>query len=421
VKETLTKSKVTKLSDLPKDLYQTVANSAILYGRAHSDLGPSGASRWVKCPGSVVSQTLYPNETSEFAELGTKAHELAEDVLMGKRNLWDTDLPVDCIEAVAEYIRICNEIIDNAGEGATALVEQKVILPYGRNQFGTADIVILAPAQKTIYVGDYKNGQGVLVDAAETWQTRAIACGLLKSKNLKTYMPDGVDTIVSFIVQPRVNTGKKSTRVEWAAEDVIKDFLPTLIEKAEEAFSGNPSFKAGKHCQFCRHRGKCTQAAGEALGSLQFDDDGNLAKVDSLSLEDLSKLYIATEEHFTPWKKSMYAVVHKYLESNVKMENLHLAPKRPSRKWSKDYAEVVDIVKERCKTLGISISDADFYGAPKELSVPQLEKHLKKDGKILEDLFDKKSSGYNVNVGESETEHVAQTAFTDLDIDLQLD
>ena len=45
---------------------------------AHALLSPSSSHRWLKCPASVALSKDMPDETSEYAEEGTKAHRLAE-------------------------------------------------------------------------------------------------------------------------------------------------------------------------------------------------------------------------------------------------------------------------------------------------------------------------------------------------------
>lgn len=420
LRKALDKFNVKKLSEI-KEPHHFV-NMLLTWGSEHSVLGASSSSRWVKCPGSVMAQQQYPNETSEHAELGSKAHELAEDVLRGKREIWDTDIPTDVIEAVADYVNEVNTLMTEAGPDARLYIEEKVSLPYGVNQFGTADVIILAPKKKTVYVVDYKNGIGVYVDAAESWQPRAYGGGILMNERLDKIMTEGVENLVAVIAQPRVKGKNPITRAEWTPEEVINDFVPAMRKAAEEAFNGNPSFKAGSHCKFCAHQGRCPQATKEAVGALQFDDDGNLVKVDALSNDDLSKLYQAVATHFDPWKKELYGYTHRLLEASVELDNLHLAPKQARRKWAKDYSEIVDIVKQRAEKLGINISEQDFYKEPEEKSPAQLESLLKKNRKIIEDLVEKKSSGYNVSVGQGDSPATsAQDAFTNLDIDLELD
>ena len=50
---------------------------------AHAKLSPSGAHRWMRCPGSVVLEAQYPDRGSIYAREGSAAHELAAIVLEG--------------------------------------------------------------------------------------------------------------------------------------------------------------------------------------------------------------------------------------------------------------------------------------------------------------------------------------------------
>ena len=44
----------------------------------HSPLGPSAASRWLRCPGSVLLTKDLPDHSSEYAIEGTAAHTVSE-------------------------------------------------------------------------------------------------------------------------------------------------------------------------------------------------------------------------------------------------------------------------------------------------------------------------------------------------------
>jgi hypothetical protein len=44
---------------------------------AHAKLGPSGAHRWMSCPGSIVLEEDVPDRSSVYADEGTAAHMLA--------------------------------------------------------------------------------------------------------------------------------------------------------------------------------------------------------------------------------------------------------------------------------------------------------------------------------------------------------
>ena len=86
----------------------------------HARLGASSSKRWMTCPGSVVLEEQMDEETSAYAEEGTKAHALAEAKL---RHLMGRSLPEDVDEVrkgcdpemdimTDRYVEYAKDIID---------------------------------------------------------------------------------------------------------------------------------------------------------------------------------------------------------------------------------------------------------------------------------------------------------------------
>src|SRR5262249_2274443 len=69
-------------------------------GRAHSKLGPSAASRWMICKGSVGMSEGAPNKSTVFALEGTAAHEFNEFII--SNNLDPQDYLGGCVDLEAD-------------------------------------------------------------------------------------------------------------------------------------------------------------------------------------------------------------------------------------------------------------------------------------------------------------------------------
>jgi hypothetical protein len=228
--------------------------------REHALLSASSAHRWLACPPSAVAAELYEDTGSEFAAEGTLAHEVAE--ITARRRIpqlypdIDTmELPeshtpemVEHAEGYADYLQ---ELITDPD--AVVLLEQRVdFSAWVLDGFGTCDALILQG--DTLTVVDYKYGQGVAVSAQDNPQMRLYALGALNDYGIAY----DVQRVEMHIYQPRINNISTDTLsvdalTEWA-EKVVK---PT----AAKAAKGKGTYKAGAHCKFCPHAGKCRALA----------------------------------------------------------------------------------------------------------------------------------------------------------------
>lgn len=225
----------------------------------HAPLPPSGASRWVPCPGSIKLEALYPEvEQTEEQREGEAAHWAVEQVLGGHLidvgviapNRWvlDQDM-VDGAElmrqAIPERLRPLVHV-----ESRVSMSER--IHP---GNWGTPDAWCYDAAARTIYLWDYKYGHG-FVDVFENLQLADYGAGVRQTLGL-----NGLDElnhrVEFFIVQPRCWHKEGHVR-RWSCQlSDLRVLWNQLQMSAETAMGENPPVNPGPHCKDCRARHAC--------------------------------------------------------------------------------------------------------------------------------------------------------------------
>ena len=218
--------------------------------RAHALLSASSAHRWLTCPPSAVAAEAYPEQDTEFTREGTLAHEVAEAIASGRTvsaNPVAAEVAremVLCAEEYRDYIQGLKKTDD-----AIVLLEQRVdFSPWVPDGFGTCDCIIIQ--DDTLIIIDYKYGQGVAVSATDNPQMKLYALGALNDYGLAL----DVTKVEMHIFQPRINN--------ISVDSLSVDTLTTWGEKevkpiAQKAIKGKGTYKAGEHCKFCPHAGRC--------------------------------------------------------------------------------------------------------------------------------------------------------------------
>ena len=221
--------------------------------RAHALLSASSAHRWLACPPSAVAAEAYEDTSSEYAAEGTMAHEVAEIVVSGNirpetgRDGFAPDVTQEMLDCAAGYRDYIQEQIRTPD--AVQMLERRVdFSEYVPDGFGTCDCIIIQGDTLTII--DYKYGKGVAVSAENNPQMRLYALGALNDYGIAY----DVENVEMHIYQPRINNISTerltvSALLEWA-EKIVK---PT----AAKAAKGKGEYKAGAHCRFCPHAGRC--------------------------------------------------------------------------------------------------------------------------------------------------------------------
>lgn len=270
---------------------------------AHTRLSPSGAEKWMNCPGSLVLEASCPDKSSEYADWGTVAHDLAAkvltqgDAILGlSKGMHATveeqgvvvyrhepsdgshEVDAEMIETVEVYVAA----IRQAAEGGTLLVEQRlsfsdyVGVP---DQFGTSDAVIFSPLADGTYelqVRDLKGGKGVKVYAERNKQLLLYALGAYGEFSLiydisrirvAIHQPRlnhisewdcSVEELLAFADEAKAAAGEVEAAQAVVNDDELLDFL-------------HPSTKA---CQWCRAKATCPKLREAALTEVfgDFDD-----------------------------------------------------------------------------------------------------------------------------------------------------
>lgn len=102
--------------------------------RAHARLSPSGASRWMPCPASVALEANEPDTSSDFADEGTAAHEMAAAALLAGNDAADhvgtviyvSGKPWTVTAEMAEYVQSYLDYV--RALGGNLMVEQRLDL-----------------------------------------------------------------------------------------------------------------------------------------------------------------------------------------------------------------------------------------------------------------------------------------------------
>lgn len=362
---------------------------------AHAVLSCSGSSRWIGCPGSRRMEEPFPEETSPYAEEGTRAHHLLEVWLReGKEHAAALRIkePELYDESMWSHIqRVVAYVFDllRANEGASLMVEQRldlhVYIPQG---FGTADVLILTRDGRAILI-DLKYGQGVKV-SADCTQLRLYGLGTVETFNALY----DIDMLELHIAQPRLD---HYDSFEIRRTDLERWGVTVVRPAAELAMTDdaplNPSEEA---CRFCRARHTCRARAEQALALAKEEFDS-----DTLTPEEIAEMFGRLKE-VERWVKDVKDYVYQTIErkGSGAIPGYKLVEGRSMREWRSEEEAVKRLRNARVKA-------ADLW-TRKLISPAQAEKLLGKDHKVLRDCVATKTARPSV-VPDSDPRPAAKT------------
>lgn len=246
----------------------------------HAVLGASSAHRWMNCPGSVALNANAPDRSSTYADEGTLAHSLAENMInynLGRMTKREFNKVFDTIKKnelysqemqdyIEGYVNTIWELMNEAKKttpDAELLTEQRLDFSrYVPDGFGTGDVVIVCDG--FVHVIDLKYGKGVGVSAEENPQLMLYGLGALAAYDLLY----GIKTVKMTIIQPRLDI---VSSYEVYAEDLEEWGENTVRPKAEAALLPDAPCSAGSWCQFCKVKATCRARAEANLELARFE------------------------------------------------------------------------------------------------------------------------------------------------------
>lgn len=230
----------------------------------HALLGPSSSARWLACPPSARLTEFMPNETSVYAEEGTKAHYLCEQVVRRSipgweglpeapiQDLWNSDdYTPEMKEAAKLYADFIHTLYAEFKHTPTVCVEQHVKMTrWVPECFGTCDGLLIGDG--ILHVVDFKYGAGVPVSPEENTQMMLYALGAWELFRAT----DQINTVRMSIVQPRIQSEPETWEIP--ENDLTRWAESFLKPMAQLAWEGKGQLNPGeKQCRWCKAKAQC--------------------------------------------------------------------------------------------------------------------------------------------------------------------
>ena len=265
---------------------------------AHAKLSPSGAGRWVDCPGSIHAEPVVADTGSAAADEGTACHAVAEKCLRGGRKARFFVGETIKSDRKGGAVKVSRQMADWVQEGldwvrnyakehpqAQVYSEQEIdigpafglpITADGKSDlWGTADVVIIS-GQELVIV-DFKFGYHY-VEVLANLQLSLYSIGAEHANAMLSF-----EQVRHVIIQPQ-NGGAREEVVPIAELHERREGLTKAIHAALDPFS--PRRPSERACQYCRAAPVCPALHEQALAVAKTE----FAQIDTLSPEQLADI-----------------------------------------------------------------------------------------------------------------------------------
>lgn len=347
----------------------------------HAKLSPSGAKRWMNCPGSVRLTADLPDQDSVYSREGTFLHDVAASILDGTGvDVGYTDgeftlteeLLKDVITPYVEYVKGVR--LTNPGQ---MLVEARVVL--SNRVYGTADCII--GGDEHIDVLDLKCGGGEYVAVEDNPQLLIYAAGALA---LMQKANANIKTVTIHVVQPR----RSNIDMVTYTVDELAQFVEQVQAAAAATDAPDAPLVSGSWCRFCKAESTCPRLYEDGIGSLKQVFPTGDARViaappgpDQLTDDELAKVITAAKA-VRNWLDAAEEEAYRRVMGGRGLPGFKLVERLSNRQW-RDEATAAGTLE----MIGV-----DPY-VRKLVSPAQAEKLIKGGKKIIDPLTTRTVTG----------------------------
>jgi hypothetical protein len=357
----------------------------------HYTYGPSSATRWLACPGSIKLGKGIEREESFYAAEGTRAHGVAEQAVRSNTDAECEDEEMrKAVQVYVDEIRAVEQSHDVILRHTETTRQHRTLEGIG----GTCDhfAIYLEDEQMVLHIFDYKHGVGIPVDA---WENKQL---LSYFAIIESWYPGMIDKFRGTIVQPRAFAGDAIQSWECDVDRVREH--EASVRKA----MGEDHLKAGDHCRFCPAILICPEVEKHALQIAQTEFE--VIRDDTAKLAELFELTPAIQ---TLLKKIPNAMMEKFRDGSGVPGYKVVAKRLSNRQWLwRDDKETLRALEE----LGVSRKLAT---EEKLKSPTQLEKELGDKKQAISAIVTRRETGFKVVPTSERGESVDVSSITEFE------